>query len=457
MNSERMKNTLRMNRVKFVSTTTDIESLVRAMPPNVVTMCTAENILANPTTSGKASALYSHMARRPEHDMVKLVRALIETGNGHLAEILSPGAASVPAQPEVAKLNSHVNSGTEVKNTPSKMACANIGDWKAVLCKNTIDIVNGTSDWKQVAMTLFQHGVINTHMKQRALSFNTEYEVGYYILDNMARRPDGDFEKFLMALEQTGNKHVAQKLQPDRPDYNEQLDTSPFACPVKKTMFRELIKAVKELEPVVVNNERRTRQTEYKVAVDFYTESLPKSEVDPKALPFAMALYMDYPRGKVMAWPNCPAKMELENAEREYRDEMESATELLNVLIECSVELQSRKHPSMDWALNFLKTLSQGKADLYMEWSRIDKSLWSPANFKTVALQLHLIMCCNYLSIAVRKDIDNKPSSYLLYNAIELSSVVLDKHRHIVKEEISKNESNVAPNDVQFQAELRPF
>jgi hypothetical protein len=296
-------------------------------------------------------------------------------------------------------------------------------------------ITQSTTNVDMLVDTMYQKKAVIYSVKSKISAKQGDVEKVRELLNYLERRPFTEFEAFLSALEETGNAHVSERLMPGR-------HAAEKAVPEKAGMFAGLLDAVKETRPIETSTER-SNKTKYKVAVEVYTGSRPRSSVGLHDLPYVMGLQF-VSRADVESWEGCPPGPILDELDRTYRQELESARDLVGVLTDCAVEIRSTSITSMEDAKNVLHKI--GKCEdmtPQLVWvEKIQQDHWTDANRKLTIIKLHLLMYGTGLSIAVRRDFGTKPSCYLMFNAHHSSHVVRAKDSGIVYEELASDESN---------------
>lgn len=295
---------------------------------------------------------------------------------------------------------------------------------KESIRKNMVELVRDTSDAIGIAEYLFSTGIFTKHTLENIEAARTSAGKNRIVYSEIVRRGPDAYANLINALVSTGNGHLAYTIN----------GLGPLPC-VPSGMFRDLTSAVASLKPVKTTSIRSSIPV-FKVAVNMYTNTIPKSTVGFNELPYVMAIYKGIPKNSVTRWHGCPSSLALDCAYKTYESEVLSARHFLDSLDGGAIDVSSS--PTFDIA-NTMKVLEKNQSLLL---NPFNSSTVSEDEKKTLAMKLHLITFGCNMKMIVRKDFAPKPSSYLCYNASSLSPIIKDKDREVVLEIMGEDESN---------------
>lgn len=160
---------------------------------------------------------------------------------------------------------------------------------------NLVFVIENTANIDQVVDHLIANGVATMSVKEELLNpLKTTYQKVSNVYAYIQRRGPRAFSTLLDALDATGNGFVADKLRGGRDD------TTPLLLhqkSKKEEFFKDLCQSVSLLKPAAKMHDRSTKPI-YKIGVDIFQGSLPKSAIGLNELPYFMALQGKIPRSE---------------------------------------------------------------------------------------------------------------------------------------------------------------
>lgn len=190
----------------------------------VFTLAHRDLALSQQTTNDMAQQTINILLRRPESDFDKFINALNETGQDHVACIITGQGNSQPVSEKFCR----------------KLACV---------------VPQMEPKTSGLITTLYSMGVFSEYDRQRALGSDetTDIERSEMIMDLMSRKSQSAFDSFILALCETNQKHIATELIGEELVATILMTTSP-SCQrdqLQTDLLTEMKTAFAEDQPIV--------------------------------------------------------------------------------------------------------------------------------------------------------------------------------------------------------------
>jgi Caspase recruitment domain len=263
------------------------------------------------------------------------------------------------------------------------------------------------------------------------------------LLDMLARRGPTAKQRLIDALRNTHQTHLVNLIL-----YGTEVAAEKELYQVPKK-FDSLIVSVSQLKPCEKTVERSG--TVLITSVKMYSELLPKSDLSVREIPHVLAVASGmYGKDAILALPDAPSKHEFERQMSVYESETTELQMLLHSLEDGGIHFVLR--PRDDRIIAFF-TRNVQKPYIYMCTDgihliiqRIQCLHFSQNDLKLICCVVHL-MCFGDVEFLIRKTVEPRPNSYLLFKSEKLagSIIAMDRDRQWILDAAKTDESVSIP------------
>jgi len=226
-------------------------------------------------------------------------------------------------------------------------------------------------------------------------------------------------------------------------------DNSPVV-EYQEDMFKDLCQSIGAMRPSIKHHERSNTPI-YQVSVDLFQGLIPKSSIGIVELPYLMAIKGGIPKSEVLKWKGCPSAIVLDQSLNIYFDEIKSARRLLTTIGVGGLFLKAETNEILTKCLKVLSKLSGYSTDLKIDKEILDLDRLSNHDICVLTMLVHLIFSYgSMMRFIIRKDYDGKPSSYLVFNGLSVTNVILPRHLAILQEFMHVDETHLVPQVTNY-------